>query len=143
MIDRDQILYQKRRADKFKLLKRQLADKYTPEQLRLIYNGIGSADQPEMFRQIITQLHPDLATAAFIHDIEWHQSDHTFQTFKKTNQRFLKNGLKIIEKKYGKYDPRRYIGKTQAYLMYRLLDKLGFEGYKKRCNCDFCKGKLK
>ena len=101
-------------AEKYGLEDREILSKYPMNRLAQIYNGIGPDAFPEWLRGFVTALHPSLAAVAFIHDVEWHESDGTDETFKATNDRFKRNGYKVAQTEYGWWNPRRYAVMNQA-----------------------------
>ena len=101
-------------AEKYRLEDREILGKYPMNRLASIYNGIGPDSFPEWLRNCISGLHPSLACVAFIHDVEWHESDGTDETFSATNARFKRNGCRVAKAEFGWYDPRRYIVMNQA-----------------------------
>lgn len=101
-------------AEKYGLEDREILSKYPMNRLAQIYNGIGPDAFPEWLRGCVTALHPSLAAVAFIHDVEWHESDGTDETFKATNDRFKRNGYRVAEAEYGWWNPRRYAVMNQA-----------------------------
>ena len=101
-------------AEKYGLEDREILSKYPMNRLAQIYNGIGPDAFPEWLRGFVTALHPSLAAVAFIHDVEWHESDGTDETFKATNDRFKRNGYRVTEAEYGWWNPRRYAVMNQA-----------------------------
>ena len=46
---------------------------------------------------------------AFIHDVEWHESDGTKESFSESNSRFRRNGCKVASAAFGWWRPRRYL----------------------------------
>ena len=50
---------------------------HTDDELCRLYNGIGPESCPGWLRAVLDALHPSLAPVAFIHDIEWSDSDGT------------------------------------------------------------------
>ena len=62
-------------AEELQLENRKIIRKYKITELASIYNGIGPDSFPEWLRGLVSALHPSLAVVAFIHDIEWHESD--------------------------------------------------------------------
>lgn len=101
-------------AGKYELEDREILARYPMSRLAQIYNGIGPDAFPEWRRGFVTALHPSLAAVAFIHDVEWHESDGTDETFKATNDRFKRNGYRVAEAEYGWWNPRRYAVMNQA-----------------------------
>ena len=101
-------------AEKYRLEDREILGKYPMNCLVSIYNGIGPGSFPAWLRNCITSLHPSLAPVAFIHDVEWHESDGTDGTFAATNGRFKENGYRVAKAEYGWYNPRRWIVMNQA-----------------------------
>ena len=62
-------------CEKYELENREILAKYTDEHLAAIYNGIGPEAFPQWLRAALDAVHPSLAPVAFIHDVEWHESD--------------------------------------------------------------------
>lgn len=136
-----QIKELKDKAEDFLLENREIIRKYTMQELCSIYNGIGSAGMPEWLRNAVSALHPSLAVAAFIHDIEWHESDHTAEGFKASNDRFKRNGYAVAKAEYGWWNPRRYIVMNQARRFGNICQALGWGGWSSPCTCGVCKKK--
>ena len=103
-------------AARYELEDREILDKYTDKELSCIYNGIGPESFPNWLRTIINGLNPSLEVVALIHDVEWHETDHTEKTWKETNARFKRNGYKVAKAKYGWWNPFRYRVMRQSYL---------------------------
>ena len=89
-------------------------DFHSDAELQKICNGIGPQFFPEWLRKAVTALHPTLAPAAFIHDVEYEESDGSLSGFTAANDRFKRNGYKLAEEAFGWYDVRRYIVMNQA-----------------------------
>ncbi len=87
---------------------RSILDKYTDAELAHIYNGIGPEWFPQWLRKVMDALHPSLAPAAFIHDVEWSESDGSRAAFDMSNARFRRNGLKLAAMVFEWWRPRRY-----------------------------------
>ena len=68
-------------AEELQLENREIIRKYKITELAGIYNGIGPDSFPEWLRGLVSALHPSLAVVAFIHDIEWHESDGSKEKF--------------------------------------------------------------
>ena len=80
------------KAESLKLENAEILRKYNMQQLYSIYNGIGPDAFPNWLRDAISALHPSLAVVALIHDVEWHESDLSKETFAESNARFKRNG---------------------------------------------------
>lgn len=126
-------------AEKLELENREIIRKYTMAELNAIYNGIGPDAFPEWLRNCISSLHPTLAVAAFIHDIEWHESDFTEAGFEASNKRFKRNGYKAAKAEYGWYNPKRYIVMNQARRFGNICQTFGRDGWFNPCQCKVCK----
>ena len=122
-------------AAKCGLEDREILGKYPMNELVKIYNGIGPDAFPEWLRGFVTALHPSLAAVAFIHDVEWFESDGTDEAFKATNDRFKRNGYKVAEAEFGWYNPRRWIVMNQARRFGNICQALGKGGWLK-CHRD-------
>ena len=117
------------RADKFQLENREIVGKYPIAKLASIYNGIGPGAFPDWLRDVITELHPSLAVVAFIHDVEWYESDRSKEKFAESNNRFKTNGYKVARAEYGWYNPLRYIVMNQARRFGELCQLFGWDGW--------------
>ena len=122
-------------AEKYALEDREILGKFPMNRLAQIYNGIGPDAFPAWLRGCVTALHPSLAVVAFIHDVEWSESDGTDETFKATNDRFKRNGYKVAEAEFGWYNPRRWIVMNQARRFGNICQKFGRSGWLK-CHQD-------
>ena len=122
-------------AGKYELEDREILARYPMGRLAKIYNGIGPDAFPEWLRGFVTALHPSLAAVAFIHDVEWHESDGTDETFKATNDRFKRNGRKVAQAEFGWWNPRRYAVMNQARRFGNYCQRFGKGGWLK-CHRD-------
>ena len=118
-------------AAKCELEDREILGKYPMNELVKIYNGIGPDAFPEWLRGFVTALHPSLAAVAFIHDVEWFESDGTDETFAATNDRFKRNGYRVAEAEFAWCNPRRWIVMNQARRFGNICQKFGRGGWLK------------
>ena len=122
-------------AEKYGLEDREILSKYPMTRLAQIYNGVGPDAFPKWLRGFVTALHPSLAAVAFIHDVEWHESDGTDETLKATNDRSREHGYRAAKAEYGWYNPRRYIVMNQARRLGNYCQMFGKDGWRK-CKAD-------
>ena len=101
-------------AEELQLENREIIRKYKITELASIYNGIGPDSFPEWLRGLVSSLHPSLAVVAFIHDIEWHESDGSKEKFTESNNRFKTNGYTVAKANYSWWNPLRYIVMNHA-----------------------------
>ena len=128
-------------AEKYRLDGREIIEKYNMQELCSIYNGIGPDAFPEWLRKGISALNPSLAVVAFIHDIEWHESDGSMEAFTASNERFRANGFKVADAENTWWSPRRWMVRHQAAKFARLCQKFGWRGWSSPCNCAVCRKK--
>ena len=128
-------------AEKYRLEGREIIGKYNMQELCSIYNGIGPDAFPQWLRKGISALNPSLAVVAFIHDIEWHESDGSKEGFKASNDRFRTNGCKVADAEYAWYNPRRWLVRHQAAKFARLCQSFGWSGWASPCDCAVCRKK--
>lgn len=133
----------KHTVEEFQLENREIIGNYTMAELCSIYNGIGPDAFPDWLREVITTLHPSLAVVAFIHDIEWHESDGSKAKFTESNNRFKTNGYLVARMKYRWYDPRRYIVMNQARRLANTCQVFGWDAWCSPCKCSICRKKEK
>ena len=95
----------KEQAETLGLENREIIGKYNLRELCSIYNGIGPDAFPGWLREFISALHPSLEVVAFIHDIEWHESDGSQEKFHESNDRFLTNGRIAAKARFGWWHP--------------------------------------
>ena len=131
------------KAESLKLENAEILRKYNMQQLCAIYNGIGPDAFPDWLRDAISALHPSLAVVALIHDVEWHESDLSKETFAESNARFKRNGYTAAKAEYAWYDPRRYIVMNQARRFGNICQTLGWAAWTSPCECAVCKKKNK
>ena len=133
----------KRLAEDLQLENREIIGRYTMSELCSIYNGIGPDSFPDWLRGCISALHPLLAVVAFIHDIEWHESDGSEEKFAESNARFKTNGDKVAKAGYGWWNPLRYIVMNDARRFGNLCQLFGWEAWTSPCQCTVCRKKRK
>lgn len=117
--------------DRLGLAGREVSAHYSDAELRTICNGIGPDYFPAWARELVTDLRPESELPAFIHDVEWYESDGTDETFAATNRRFAENGKKVALDRYRWYDPRRYLAIRRAARLARYCQAFGREQYRK------------
>ena len=146
-------------AEELQLENREIIRKYKITELASIYNGIGPDSFPEWLRGLVSTLHPSLAVVAFIHDIEWHESDGSKEKFTESNNRFKNNGYTVAKANYSWWNPLRYIGCTVAKANYswwnpfryivmnharrfgNICQLFGWDAWCSPCECAVCKKK--
>lgn len=126
------------KAETFGLDNAKVLKKYTPEELACIYNGIGPAAFPQWLRDLISALHPTLAPAALIHDVEFHETDKSKEGFEGANERFKENGYKCAKAEFAWYDPRRYAVMNQARRFGNYCRLFGWAAWDAECSCALC-----
>ena len=114
---------------------REILDRYTNAELAAIFNGIGPDVFPDWLRNAITAIHPSLAVVAFIHDVEWHESDQSREKFAESNERFKTNGYAVAKHQFGWYNPRRYIVMNQARRFGNICQTFGWNAWCSPCKC--------
>ena len=125
-------------AEECGLENREILAKYKNVELASIFNGIGPDSFPSWLRNAITAIHPSLAVVAFIHDVEWHESDQSKEKFTESNERFKTNGYAVAKHKFGWYDPRRYIVMNQARRFGNICQTFGWNAWCSPCKCGVC-----
>ena len=128
-------------SESCKLENREIIGGYTMPELCSIYNGIGPDAFPEWLRNFVTVLNPALEPAAFIHDIEWHESDRSSEKFHESNARLERNCRRIAALKYCRLDPRRYLLVRQDSRFAGLCDRFGWSVWCAPCECAVCRKK--
>ena len=63
-------------CEKYELEGREVIHGFSNTQLGSLYNGIGPESFPGWLRAVIDFLHPSLEPVAFIHDVEWSESEN-------------------------------------------------------------------
>ena len=123
---------QKLRAlcEEYGLEDREILAKYTDEELAAIYNGIGPESFPQWLRAALDAVHPSLAPVAFIHDVEWHESDGSETAFGASNARFRRNGCKVASAAFGWWRPRRYKVMWDAVKFARVCQRFGWSAWR-------------
>ena len=125
----DEVKRLKELCEEYGLEGRDILAKYTDEELAAIFNGIGPDAFPQWLRSALDALHPSLAPVAFIHDVEWHESDGTETAFAESNARFRRNGCKVASAAFGWWRPRRYLVMWDAVKFARICQRFGWSAF--------------
>ena len=125
----DEVKRLKELCEEYGLEGRDILAKYTDEDLAAIFNGIGPDAFPQWLRSALDALHPSLAPVAFIHDVEWHESDGTEASFAESNARFRRNGCKVASAAFGWWRPRRYLVMWDAVKFDRICQRFGWSAW--------------
>ena len=67
---------------------------------------------------------------AFIHDVEWSESDGSEESFAESNARFRKNGITVACAAYGWWRPRRYKVMWDAWKFARICQRFGWSAWR-------------
>ena len=126
-------------SERLKLENYEIIRKYNMRELCSIYNGIGPELFPGWLRGCISALHPSLAVVAFIHDIEWHESDGSKEKFSESNARFKHNGFAIAKERFSWWNPKRYLVMEQAQRFAALCQLFGWKAWMSPCTCAVCR----
>ena len=116
-------------CERYELENREILAKYTDGQLAAIYNGIGPEAFPQWLRAALDAVHPSLAPVAFIHDVEWHESDGSEESFAESNARFRGNGCTVACAAFGWWRPRRYKVMWDAVKFARVCQRFGWSAW--------------
>ena len=125
----DEVKRLKELCEEYGLEGRGILTKYTDEELSAIFNGIGPDAFPQWLRSALDALHPSLAPVAFIHDVEWHESDGSASSFEASNDRFRRNGIAVACAAFGWWRPRRYKVMWDAVKFARLCQRFGWSAW--------------
>ena len=95
-----------------------------------VCNGIGAAWMPECLRALISRLFPTLVLAADIHDVRYDAGGDEIDRHI-ADIEMLDNGIKLANRHYGRFDPRRYIVQFIMLQFYIKLRQFGAIAYNK------------
>lgn len=129
MYSLEEVAALRRKCHKLQLEKADILDGYMDEELQLICNGIGPDAFPFILRKSVTTIHPTLEPVAFIHDVEFWESDGTKESFTAANDRFKTNGYICAKAEYGWYNPMRYLVMNNARRLGNWCQLFGWDGY--------------
>ena len=79
-------------------------------------------------RAALDALHPSLAPVAFIHDVEWSESENAPNA--ESNARFRRNGVKVACAAFGWWRPRRYKVMWDAWKFARICQRFGWSAWR-------------
>lgn len=96
------------------------------ETVRDGYNGIGPEFLDPKVREKVSELLAIFEPAALAHDLRNEFSDGTREGFKRANDEFLKNCLKLADYNYCFIDPRRYRARAVARILYKFVSAENF-----------------
>jgi len=120
----------RRLCEAYGLENSEILAKYTDGELANIYNGIGPEAFPSWLRAALDAVHPSLAPVAFIHDVEWSESDGTSDGFDESNARFRRNGIKVATEAFAWWRPRRYKVMWDAWKFSRICQRFGWSAWR-------------
>ncbi len=118
------------KARKLHLENVEILDRYSVEEISVIYNGIGPDRFPDWLRKIVTASAELFEAAALIHDLEFYKGG-TREQFTTANNRFRRNCYTLVKARYGWYDPRRYLWMNKARRWSNYCELFGWSGWTK------------
>jgi hypothetical protein len=133
----EEIAAMRQKCVELQLEGREILEKYTDAELQKICNGIGPEAFPDPLRECIDKLNPTLKPAAFIHDVDWHESCGRYEEFQESNSRLRRNGELCADAEYSFFNPLRYWVRFKAAKFAALCNWGGWEFYRQ----NFEKGK--
>ena len=101
---------------------------YSPEELAVIYNGIGPDRFPEWLREVLTSCAKLFEPAALIHDLEYFLGG-TQADFTAANTRFRDNCGRLVKRKYSWWSPIRYLLLNKARRWAGYCQQFGDKNY--------------
>ena len=101
---------------------------YSPEELAVIYNGIGPDRFPDWLREMITASAELFEPAALIHDLEYFLGGGKAD-FTAANERFRENCNRLIRQEYPWWSPLRYVLMNRARRWANYCQTFGGKGY--------------
>lgn len=117
-------------CERYGLENREILARYADKELAATYNGIGPEAFPAWLRAALDAVHPSLAPVAFIHDVEWSESDGTEAAFAASNGRFRRNGLAVARAAFGWWRPRRYKVMWDAVKFAHACQRFGWSAWR-------------
>lgn len=117
-------------CEEYGLEGRDILDRHTNTELASLYNGIGPESFPEWLRSVLDFIHPSLAPVAFIHDVEWSESDGTRESFAASNVRFKENGYRVAKGMYSWWRLRRWLVMNDARRFGNLCQSFGWSAWR-------------
>ena len=119
------------KARKFKLIDSGWVICYAPEELALVYNGIGPQWLPYSLREKLTKYLAIFAPACLIHDFHYWICDGSFKDFVYANDTLEANCRKCINAETKWYQLlRRSAGYYAAHLMAEACRRYGWSAYR-------------
>ena len=118
------------KARKLHLENVEILDRYSVEEISVIYNGIGPDRFPDWLRKIVTESAELFEAAALIHDVEYDEGG-TREQFTAANDRFRRNCYTLVKDQYGWYDIRRYLWMNKARRWSNYCELFGWSGWTK------------
>lgn len=94
---------------------------FPDEELADSYNGIGPEFLPPKVRAKVTKSLALFEPAALVHDLRNEYSDGTRCSFNYANYEFRSNCRKLADARYAWWNPRRYVVRYVAELLYRFV----------------------
>ena len=110
---------------------REVLDRFTDTELRLIYNRLGPDSFPAWLRDLVSDANKWFEAAALIHDADWYLSDGTREHFTASNQRLRRNGHRLARHLFAWYDPRRYLYQNRASRFSNYCQLFGYSAWKR------------
>ena len=118
---------------KYALSGTDFAERFEPQTLAAVFNGIGPESWPQKLRDAVDNLAADLMPAAFIHDLRYAYGDGTTAHFSAANAELQANGYKIADALYSWWHPMRYITRRRARVFAELCEVFGWKPYIDAC----------
>ena len=109
----------------------EILENFSLNEIDTIYNGIGSDEFPDWLRELVTISAGLFEPAALIHDLDYYIGGD-WEKFKVDNDRFERNCKKLVKRKYGWYNPVRYLWLNKARRWANYCRIFGWSAYNHR-----------
>lgn len=107
-----------------------ILNRFSLDQIKKIYNGIGPDSFPDWLRDVVTESAGIFEPAAVIHDVEY-DIGGTWQDFTDANERFKRNCYALVKDEYGWWNPLRYYWLNKARRWANYCQMFGWDGFHK------------